>query len=181
MVSYGLGSAQRTRRAAPDFRTPRGGGGPRCRCLRESDSTCRDFCLPQQQQQQSGCVSLQLSPTALKSTKNPCENPNTGHNYFSSSVVFGRVCGVFASHVRTSWPLLASRSRSNRLFPSPPAAPGPRHTRFSAPRTSRQPTRAGLRGETSPSNRGQTPLFICELDERCNYQHKASTAALLSG
>lgn len=54
VVSYGLGSAQRTRRAAPDFRTPRGGGGPRCRCLRESDSTCRDFCRPEQRQQQSG-------------------------------------------------------------------------------------------------------------------------------
>lgn len=51
----------------------------------------------------------------------------------------GGRAGVFASHVRTSWPLRASRCRSNRLFFSflpPPAAPRSR-------RTSWEPTRAG--------------------------------------
>ncbi|XP_029370290.1 endothelin-1 [Echeneis naucrates] len=43
VVSYGLGNAPRTRRAAPDSMAT-GGGGPRCRCSRENDNTCGNFC-----------------------------------------------------------------------------------------------------------------------------------------
>ncbi|XP_062292269.1 endothelin-1 [Scomber scombrus] len=43
VVSYGLGNAPRTRRAVSDSMAT--STGPRCRCLRENDSTCRNFCL----------------------------------------------------------------------------------------------------------------------------------------
>ncbi|KAF3707218.1 Endothelin-1 [Channa argus] len=42
VVSYGLGSAPRTKRAVADSMATR--SGPRCRCLREDDKTCRSFC-----------------------------------------------------------------------------------------------------------------------------------------
>ncbi|XP_068189530.1 endothelin-1 [Antennarius striatus] len=42
VVSYGLGNAPRAKRAAAD--TMATGGGPRCQCFRENDSTCRNFC-----------------------------------------------------------------------------------------------------------------------------------------
>ncbi|XP_026204430.1 endothelin-1 [Anabas testudineus] len=42
VVSYGLGNAPRTRRAAPDSMAT--SSGPRCRCVREDDNTCRKFC-----------------------------------------------------------------------------------------------------------------------------------------
>ncbi|XP_070778211.1 endothelin-1 [Enoplosus armatus] len=42
VVSYGLGNAPRTRRAVADSMAT--SSGPRCRCLRESDNTCRNFC-----------------------------------------------------------------------------------------------------------------------------------------
>ncbi|XP_037331067.2 endothelin-1 [Pungitius pungitius] len=38
VVAYGLGSAPRTRRALSD---------PRCQCLRQNDTTCRNFCRPE--------------------------------------------------------------------------------------------------------------------------------------
>ncbi|XP_071355964.1 endothelin-1 [Trachinotus anak] len=40
VVSYGLGNAPRTRRAAADSMAT----APRCQCFRENDSTCRNFC-----------------------------------------------------------------------------------------------------------------------------------------
>ncbi|XP_053190559.1 endothelin-1 [Scomber japonicus] len=43
VVSYGLGNAPRTRRAVSDSMAT--STGPRCRCLRENDSTCTNFCL----------------------------------------------------------------------------------------------------------------------------------------
>ena len=42
VVSYGLGDAPRTRRAAPGSMAT--GGGPRCRCRSGSDHGCGDFC-----------------------------------------------------------------------------------------------------------------------------------------
>ncbi|KAK2830641.1 hypothetical protein Q5P01_018572 [Channa striata] len=42
VVSYGLGSAPRTKRAVADSMATR--SGPRCRCVREDDSSCRNFC-----------------------------------------------------------------------------------------------------------------------------------------
>lgn len=42
VVSYGLGNAPRTRRSLADSMATR--SGPRCRCLRENDNTCRNFC-----------------------------------------------------------------------------------------------------------------------------------------
>uniref|UniRef100_A0A3Q2UGS0 Endothelin-1 n=4 Tax=Fundulus heteroclitus TaxID=8078 RepID=A0A3Q2UGS0_FUNHE len=43
VVSYGLGNAPRAKRALSDsMATAR---APRCRCLRENDSSCVDFCL----------------------------------------------------------------------------------------------------------------------------------------
>uniref|UniRef100_A0A3Q2ZTU8 Endothelin-1 n=1 Tax=Kryptolebias marmoratus TaxID=37003 RepID=A0A3Q2ZTU8_KRYMA len=44
VVSYGLGNAPRARRALTDsMATSR--GGLRCRCVRETDRTCENFCL----------------------------------------------------------------------------------------------------------------------------------------
>uniref|UniRef100_A0A3Q3WZ45 Endothelin-1 n=1 Tax=Mola mola TaxID=94237 RepID=A0A3Q3WZ45_MOLML len=42
VVSYGLGSAPRTRRAVADSMAT--SGGPRCQCVRQNDNTCRNFC-----------------------------------------------------------------------------------------------------------------------------------------
>ncbi|KAI3358787.1 hypothetical protein L3Q82_015183 [Scortum barcoo] len=42
VVSYGLGNAPRTRRAVAGSMAT--SGGPRCRCLREDDGACGDFC-----------------------------------------------------------------------------------------------------------------------------------------
>nr|XP_046274401.1 endothelin-1 [Scatophagus argus] len=42
VVSYGLGNAPRTRRAVADSMAT--SSGPRCRCSREGDNTCRNFC-----------------------------------------------------------------------------------------------------------------------------------------
>ncbi|XP_039978692.1 endothelin-1 isoform X2 [Xiphias gladius] len=48
VVSYGLGNAPRTKRAAAAAAAADDsmatGGGPRCQCLRENDSTCGNFC-----------------------------------------------------------------------------------------------------------------------------------------
>ncbi|XP_034560492.1 endothelin-1 [Notolabrus celidotus] len=41
VVSYGLGSAPRTKRAVADSTTI---SAPRCQCARENDATCRNFC-----------------------------------------------------------------------------------------------------------------------------------------
>ncbi|MEQ2298369.1 hypothetical protein AMECASPLE_004556 [Ameca splendens] len=43
VVSYGLGNAPRAKRAVSDSMATR--RAPRCRCLRENDSSCMDFCL----------------------------------------------------------------------------------------------------------------------------------------
>ncbi|XP_037549448.1 endothelin-1 [Nematolebias whitei] len=43
VVSYGLGDAPRARRALTDSRAP--GRADRCRCARETDRTCANFCL----------------------------------------------------------------------------------------------------------------------------------------
>lgn len=43
VVSYGLGNAPRTKRSSPDAMAT--GVGPRCRCLRENDRTCTNYCL----------------------------------------------------------------------------------------------------------------------------------------
>ncbi|XP_072226483.1 endothelin-1 [Leuresthes tenuis] len=43
VVSYGMGNAPRARRALADSMVT--SPGPRCQCLRENDSGCRDFCL----------------------------------------------------------------------------------------------------------------------------------------
>lgn len=40
VVSYGLGNAPRTKRSSPDSTET----SPRCRCLREDDQTCSNFC-----------------------------------------------------------------------------------------------------------------------------------------
>uniref|UniRef100_A0A3B5KG13 Endothelin-1 n=1 Tax=Takifugu rubripes TaxID=31033 RepID=A0A3B5KG13_TAKRU len=43
VVSYGLGSAPRTKRAVDESMAT--SSGPRCRCLRQKDNRCRRFCL----------------------------------------------------------------------------------------------------------------------------------------
>ncbi|XP_029022090.1 endothelin-1 [Betta splendens] len=43
VVSYGMGDAPRTRRAAPGSMATR--SGARCRCAREDDAACSSFCL----------------------------------------------------------------------------------------------------------------------------------------
>nr|XP_020497970.1 endothelin-1-like [Labrus bergylta] len=42
VVSYGLGNVPRRRRAVADSMAT--GGGARCKCVRENDPTCRNFC-----------------------------------------------------------------------------------------------------------------------------------------
>ncbi|KAF7211407.1 endothelin-1 [Nothobranchius furzeri] len=43
VVSYGLGYAPRAKRAVLD--SPGTGGGSRCRCIRENDQSCTNFCF----------------------------------------------------------------------------------------------------------------------------------------
>ncbi|KAK7877012.1 hypothetical protein WMY93_032277 [Mugilogobius chulae] len=47
VVSYGLGNAPRSKRSVPLS------SGPRCRCLRDDDQTCRSFCQREKQHRET--------------------------------------------------------------------------------------------------------------------------------
>ncbi|XP_060949011.1 endothelin-1 [Limanda limanda] len=64
VVSYGLGNAPRTRRALPDSKA--GGSAPRCRCVRENDSTCSSFCRQDNQHLRSQTSQDTLIPKEHK-------------------------------------------------------------------------------------------------------------------
>ncbi|XP_019960093.1 endothelin-1 [Paralichthys olivaceus] len=69
VVSYGLGNAPRTRRALPDSMATK--SAPRCRCVRENDSTCSSFCRPDNQhlRSQKSQDTLILSEHQLEADK----------------------------------------------------------------------------------------------------------------
>ncbi|XP_039978690.1 endothelin-1 isoform X1 [Xiphias gladius] len=70
VVSYGLGNAPRTKRAAAAAAAADDsmatGGGPRCQCLRENDSTCGNFCRLGDHLRTRSSHGGQVSPVALR-------------------------------------------------------------------------------------------------------------------
>ncbi|XP_026156598.1 endothelin-1 [Mastacembelus armatus] len=103
VVSYGLGNAPRTRRAVADSMATR--SGPRCRCLRENDNTCRNFCRPENYRR------YETSPGSAEG--DGCAETQCKHKLAAES---DRIKRVKASNKKLVPPLVLKAALKTRLL-----------------------------------------------------------------